>query len=292
MQHAALLRLLELVQRKLGARDARAEIGGLPPSEPHLLSASLPGKLRLVAIFDKPPEAREKLQTQLDELVASFAATVADELADDGTSHTPANLPRRRLDDALEALRVHVRARRVLIMDVQSPVLWGTSSRGDDNDVDELEELGRALARSQNRGIGIDELLSIEPEELPERLSHAGLLAAQVWSLERALQTARATDEPSEPLLLARAVFEVRAAHRAQPAERTVTRRGDLRLLARAFANIYRLVAIFDDEFSELHVESAMLQAIPTVEQLLFALPPVDPPPKAGRVMRLPARKS
>lgn len=291
MHNASLLRLLELVQRQLGASDARAEIGGAEPSDPRLLTTGLPGDMRLVAVFEQPPEPRAEVHARLAELVASFAATVAEGLEGEPDGLSPGSLPRRRLDDALLALQTHVGADNVLIMDVQSPVLWGAAMRIEDNDVDELEELGRAIARAQQRGIGIDALLAITPEDLPEQLSHAGLLAAQVWSLERAMQAARTTAAPRLPLAVARAVFEVRAAHRMHRAERTVIHVGDPGLLAKAFANIYRLVAIFDADFSELHVESALLQAIPTMEQLLFALPPVDPPPKAAKVMRLPTRK-
>jgi hypothetical protein len=57
---------------------------------------------------------------------------------------------------------------------------------------------------------------------------------------------------------------------------------------ARKFANIYLLVVVFEGAFSELYVESAVVHALPTIEQLLLALPP-DPGPVArgGRVIRL-----
>jgi len=291
MHRAGLLRLLELAQRRLGGLDARVEIGGADPTDPALITAALPGEMRLVVVFEQAPDGRDELHAQLQELVAGFAATLADSADDAPAADSPANLPRRRLDDALEALRAHVRAECVVIMDTQSPVLWGSSAHGDDEDVDELEELGRALARAEQRGLGIGELLAIASDELAERLAGAGLLAAQVWSLERALQAARAVEAPRGPLALARAVFEVRAAGRAGHDERTASHGSDPGLLSRGFANIYRLVAVFEDDFSELHVESALLHAIPTMEQLLFALPPVDPPPKAGKVMRLPSRK-
>jgi hypothetical protein len=58
--------------------------------------------------------------------------------------------------------------------------------------------------------------------------------------------------------------------------------------MARSFANIYLLAVVFDADFSELHVESAIVHALPAVEQLLFALPPVDPPPKGARVLSFP----
>ncbi|MCE7890157.1 MAG: hypothetical protein DYH12_10760 [Sorangiineae bacterium PRO1] len=47
----ALLRLLELVRRDLGAEDARAEIGGAEPADPRLVSAPHRGGFRVVAVF-------------------------------------------------------------------------------------------------------------------------------------------------------------------------------------------------------------------------------------------------
>ena len=59
--------------------------------------------------------------------------------------------------------------------------------------------------------------------------------------------------------------------------------------LVRAFANIYLLVLVFEGAFSELYVESAVIHALPAIEQLVLALPPREPPPAAGRgrVIRL-----
>ena len=54
----------------------------------------------------------------------------------------------------------------------------------------------------------------------------------------------------------------------------------------RSFANIYLLITVFEGAFSELHVESAVLHALPSIERLLLALPPIDPSP-GGRVIRL-----
>ena len=50
---------------------------------------------------------------------------------------------------------------------------------------------------------------------------------------------------------------------------------------ARGFANIYLLVVVFEGAFSELYVESAVVHALPAIEQLLLALPPLDPGPVA-----------
>ena len=59
--------------------------------------------------------------------------------------------------------------------------------------------------------------------------------------------------------------------------------------LVRGFANIYLLVLVFEGAFSELYVESAVVHTLPAIEQMLLALPPLDPEPgaKRGRVIPL-----
>lgn len=57
--------------------------------------------------------------------------------------------------------------------------------------------------------------------------------------------------------------------------------------LARSFASIYRAVLVFEGPFSELHVDAAILHALPGLERLVLALPPVDPGPSGGRVLAL-----
>ena len=57
--------------------------------------------------------------------------------------------------------------------------------------------------------------------------------------------------------------------------------------LARSFSAIYRIVLVFDGDFSELHAEAALLRALPAIERLVGDLPPVDPTPKGARVLTL-----
>ena len=62
--------------------------------------------------------------------------------------------------------------------------------------------------------------------------------------------------------------------------------------MARAFASIYVLMLVFKGTYSELHAEAALLHALPVIERLVLALPPVEPPPKGGRVVKLPVPRS
>ena len=61
--------------------------------------------------------------------------------------------------------------------------------------------------------------------------------------------------------------------------------------VARSFAAIYVLVVIFDGPFEELLVKRAIAQALPTIERLVAALPPLDPRPTAGVAALRPRRR-
>ncbi len=56
-------------------------------------------------------------------------------------------------------------------------------------------------------------------------------------------------------------------------------READLGVLVRSFASIYLLVLAFDGTFDELRAERAVEDALPRIERLVLALPPLDPKP-------------
>ena len=59
----------------------------------------------------------------------------------------------------------------------------------------------------------------------------------------------------------------------------------DLGWLARDFAGIYHVILVYDGPFSELAAAGVMRRALPTIEKLVLALPPIDPSPKGARVL-------
>jgi hypothetical protein len=64
---------------------------------------------------------------------------------------------------------------------------------------------------------------------------------------------------------------------------RHMTTEADFGYVARSFSAIYVLVLVFEGPFEELLAKRAVAQALPTVERLVAALPPLDPqPPTAG----------
>jgi hypothetical protein len=85
----------------------------------------------------------------------------------------------------------------------------------------------------------------------------------------------------------ARVTGRALAAVRANPKEHLVQKPG-FGFVSRPFATIYHLVLSFAGPLSELQADGAMVRALPHIERLVLALPPVDPPTPGGRVLRLP----
>jgi hypothetical protein len=288
MSDSALRRFLELVIRELGADDARVELGGRDPSGEGLVWKSLSDGWRVVAVFDKPPEGgidTETARKRLDRLAQSFAHTLAD-------LHPPplapsAALPARRLDDALESLRARTGGVSVVVID-GSPVLWG-SSEGlrEVINVDDLARIGAALGTARDRGVSIDQLTVRDADALLAVLRNRGIERG----VDEALTFLIARDKDDiavrHRLLTALAIAAVRGKMHRGEHSRSVHHEQQFGFIARGLANIYQVVVVFAGPFSELHVESAIVHALPTLEELLFALPPVDPPPSRGQVIRL-----
>jgi hypothetical protein len=287
MSDTAVRRFLEVVARELGADDARAELGGRDPVAPGLVFKNLPDGWRIVAVFDSAPVDRAAAQARLDSLAETFRHTLAD-------LHPPAPtpssaLPARRLDDALEGLRARAGAVAVIVIDGNSPILWGSSeTEREFVDVDELARIGSALHVVRDRGVTIDQLTVRDADALLATLRNRGVERSVEELL--AFLVARGQDEMTvrRRLLTALAVAAVRARiHRNGDHARSVQHEPQYGYIARGLANIYQIVVIFAGPFSELHVESAIVHSLPIIEELLFALPPVDPPPGKGQVIRM-----
>jgi hypothetical protein len=289
MSDSALRRFLELVIRELGADDARAELGGREPVGPGVVSKSLSEGWRVVAVFDQPPTdpgALDVAREKLEKLAQTFTHTLAD-------VHPPAPvpsaaLPGRRLDDALESLRARTGGVAVVLIDGNSPVLWG-SSEGQREllNVDDLARVGAALGMARDRGVSIDQLTVRDADAVLSVLRSRGIERG----VDEALTFLIARDQEElvvrHRLLTALAIAAVRGKmHRGDNA-RSVHHDAQFGFIARGLASIYSVVVVFAGPFSELHVESAILHALPMLEELLFALPPVDPPPSRGQVIRL-----
>jgi hypothetical protein len=288
MVDSSLRRFLEMVTRELGADDARAELGGRDPVTPGVVFTNVADGWRLVAVFDQPRAVHElsNAQTKLDRLAQSFTHTLVDLKPPSPAAN--AALPARRLDDALEGLRARTGGVAAVVIDGNSPVLWGSSEgQRETVNVDDLARIGAALAVARDRGVSLDQLTVRDADLILNALRNRGIERSVDELL--AFLVMREQDEivVRHRLLTALAIAAVRVkVHRGDHA-RSVHHEAQYGYIARGLANIYQIVVVFAGPFSELHVESAILHAMPTIEELLFALPPVDPPPSKGQVIRL-----
>ncbi len=276
----ALLRFLEIVRRELGASDVRGEIGGREPG-PGAVWATTAGGIRIVAIFDTPADLSDK---------AAKMRARAEAFASLGSIDEPVHPPSPRfgagheLDEALDFLAQRARASAALVIDDTSPVIWGSSlvPHGPE-DVDEAIWVARAASAVRASGCDLAELVTKDPDPMRALLVEKGASAADALALSRDVERVRelgtrAIDRAH--ILAMRAIATVRESEgKGSPASG-----GDLHLLVRHFASIYRLVLAFEAPFSELHAEGAVIHALPVIERLVTSLPPRDPVASGAKV--------
>jgi len=271
--------LLDLVRRELSAQDAYVQLGGGPLADPNLLACTLQPNVRLVARFADPPQNRQEVEHRLKSLAEAFTQTVNESLTqvsdDIGVGHGVDPAARRTLADALTTLAAGARASVALVIDVRSPIVWGTSDSGLQlPDVTVALELADDHDRA--RAAGIDPRAT-EPAPTPPE----DALAQAVARLRE-----RFDDNPAaarRDLVAARAIAWARTPGRAAG----VSHEPDLGVHMRHFSGIYRLVLGFDGPFSDLVADPITRRALPVIERLVAELPPLEPPPEGGRVVML-----
>jgi hypothetical protein len=147
---------------------------------------------------------------------------------------------------------------------------------------------------AERGGVHLLELCSLSEKQAESLLTEANLNDGSRATLRRELGRLRdlAPARRLTDVLTYRAVSQLRRAHEEHPPVsghfREVVHDEEFGYLARSFASIYVLLLVFRNAYSELHAEAALLHALPVIERLVLALPPVEPPPKGGRVVKLP----
>jgi hypothetical protein len=130
-------------------------------------------------------------------------------------------------------------------------------------------------------------------DELTRLSERAAAQGAVVFDLASpVLWGASHTNLPEIDRLMETAILRVRDAH-AELRQGHATRLslGDSReCIARPFAGLYVVALVFDGPLSEIVAVGALVHAMPVIERFVLALPPVDPGPGGGKVMRMPSR--
>ena len=292
MSYQPVLRLLDVVKRELVSVDARAELGGLEPSDPRLVWCPASAGWRLVAVFEQPPSDAADTRARLQSLAESFSGTLEQVRP---TMHPASPVSaRRRLDEALELLAARAGATGAVVVDARSPEIWGCSEvHRTREDIDTAVATAAAAVQLAEHGIDFAELVTHGSEWAEQVLS--GLPDKQLGrrlrnACERlSAQSRRAGIEDwRRHVLLARAMSELRHADESRQVGSRMVRSGPgLGWMARSFAGIYRALVVYPGPFSELQAEGALVRALAVLEQLVTALPPADPPPhREGARMR------
>jgi hypothetical protein len=265
MANDSLERLIALVRRELGAASVRVlEAEDEEALADNVLYAKLPDGRRLAVAFAEAPAAKEVLVRRLSMLTATFAHSL--ELGPRGASRPTLT---RSLQDELRALAARARARDAAVIDAHSPVVWGAASAEPESAPPEKIAL---VDVSSTR---------LMPPSPPSELDAGEANEAT----HDATQEAPSFDGARE--LTERAIDRVRdlpgidALRKGGHVAHTERGNGpdDVGIFTRSFASIYLLVLVFEGPFDELRAERAVEDALPRVERLVLALPPLDPKP-------------
>jgi hypothetical protein len=297
-------RFVTLAKRELQADDIRMlALGEATPEADNVLVSRLADGRHVVASFAEAPKDREALERRL----AMLANTFTDALASPPSERTRARPPvATSLHEELKALAVRARAIDVVVIDTDSPVVWGSAAvparPRARNELILREVSDRELASRVDDESGPLQDLSVEPFPSEPSLSpsageHHGSAPVPAESSAMMSEEAIGHDEIEESEATRRAVAAVRrlpaldGLHKGRHL-RHVERESTF-LLAMSFSGIYILCLVFDGEFDELRAERAATDALPRIERLVQALPPLDPDPPQpmGGVVALRSRR-
>ena len=287
-------RFLDLVRRELDCDDARFELGGRPPSASTSVYVELPGGWRVVAVFAPPRELddddSDDATARLTTLAETFTGVTAS-LKVRGPRIASTSVS-TKLDEALALLADKGDALRAVVIDEDSPVLWGSSeSPSGPEDVEIALWTGELVNSAATAGLDMVELVCLDEATANERLANVEPRKLRQRLLRklpiiRELGGHRDAAGWVAHFAMCRAIAAVRRA----PEHHEVIE-DDLGWLARDFAGIYHVILVYDGPFSEIGAAGVMLRALPTIEKLVLALPPIDPSPQGKGARVLPFRR-
>ena len=258
-----LLTALRVIREKLGAAECVVEIGEGRKSRPTELVRALEDGVQLVVRFQSSPpgDAPSRLETVLEGL-----GDLRGEIR--RTAPTgPVRAAQRDLSELLSRLSQQTSARRAVVIDTRSPVVFGDSHDSEGGfDVDDALHAARLARR-----------VSDAAEEVAAALEgpRGPPLSDREWLQLEAMTRPPPGSSVATQLHLSLAIADIRNAPPQD--ERLCSLDGSVPLLARRIASIYWVILVFDGRFSEVRADGHLVHALQPIERLVVSLPPLDP---------------
>ena len=294
-------RFLSLAKRELSADDVRfLAPGETPPDASNVVLARLQDGRHVVASFATAPLAGDG--DVLARRLAMLASTFSDALAPPPSERTRARPPIvTSLHEELKALGVRASAHDVLVIDGDSPVVWGCASisaQPQANNEMLLRDVSDRELSAQDEPSAPAGLHAVPASDdsgpLQESTAPTGVLrmapppeSSQAVIVDHDEQNhwhGGAHTEEEEPEITRRAIALIRALpslallHKGRHLRHVS--RDESYYLVLSFSSIYLLCMVFDGDFDELRAERAAQESLPRIERLVLALPPLDPDPQ------------
>jgi hypothetical protein len=290
-------RLLKLVIRELGASDAKiVPPGGIVAAANNIVVAQLESRATLVAVFERAPDHADALARKLALIASTFS-----ESARDGAE---APVAPRSLREELRVLAKRAMAVDAVVIDTQSPVIWGAAFLELAHKRDaELSDMSRSmLTNSRDRGAQDWDASGLLPElegdgpslSFDEDASSSATndsVSPEAQKALRALQKSHGQDHGENHLdhmhvasSFGPLVYDRIDAVRSLPENQTRSSgKNWVHYQPEQFAvhafGIYLLVVIFEGPFEELRTRRVVSESLPRIEGLVLALPPEEPEP-------------
>jgi hypothetical protein len=268
---SALERFFSLIRRDLGAKDVRVVASAEEaPQSSHTLFATLPDERVVVIVLPEAPTDAERdvLERRLGMLVDSFADALEPK-SEPQRAASRVSVP-LSLHGELRALAARAGATDVVVIDVDSPVVWGSALK--DRSADDHAPASASPAPEVSRPQLVSGATDSDPS-LPGGLLGDGESPRPAPVAQDASQV-----RSNAAIALVRKLPYVGQAHKGRHF-RHAEASSDLGVLALSFSGIYVLILVFEGDFDELRAERAASEALPRIERLVLALPPFDPEP-------------
>lgn len=262
-------RFLALLQTELSAQAARILASGVsPPDATNAVSHRFEDGRTVVVVFAEPPENPDVIAAKLGMLATAFEQSPRALNA-----HKARYSVARSLKDELLALTQRAMALDALVIDADSPVVWGSARSQAFRPSRPDYSTALLVEGDASHDWSDTDLAEISPSEPPpgdtdetsEVFESSPLLEDTARLVELALAHVRGLDAleglaKGKPLV-----------HHFVGA--------DFGVAAHSFSSIYLVLLVYPGRFDELRAERATAEALPRIEDLVSALPPLDPEP-------------